>query len=606
MARTTAAAPLHVSSGSIVLAGITPNAIHDSAVTQVGQLDPTTVLTINMILPLRNMAALQALVSSVGNGGSYLTQQQFDDQFGVPVQQVAAVERWGSANGLHTTFTAGDGSIVSLQGSTAAVAAALNVSINTYRGANGLVFFANSDDPQLPATLGVLSVDGLNNLPRFHALTQANSQAVARAALNTVRDSANGLWPVDLRRAYDVGHGYDGTGQVIGFTGWGAPVPNSDFQNFANATGEPRIVGGTAQDGGPATSTAPDQIDWIYSNGVDTTTDAQAETAMDTEYAHGMAPHAHLRYWLSDQVGTCPNCSGDGIGLENAISMAANDPQVHVVSNSWGRREASSPTDPFYLAVDQELLHAVSVGTTFYFAAGDAGTDSGGTGLPSYPADDANVVTVGGTTLSRTADGSYAGEQVWADPSRGVGGGAGCSRVIPAPAFQNTAAVNTVATCTLANNVRGRAEPDVAADADPDTGVDVYDQGSDREMGGASLAVLLWAGMAAVANQYAAAHGLPSLGWAAPKIYTLAGSSRYTTDFHDVITGSTAGSSTYTAGIGWDQASGWGSIDWYNWVRDILGSGAALSTPAGTVGDSPLPRSRQPMAVHPLPDPGKA
>jgi subtilase family serine protease len=604
MALTTTAAPLPVGSGTIALAGIIPNAIHDSAVTQVGQLDPTTVLTINMILPLRNMAALQALVSSVGNGGIYLTQQQFDDQFGVPVPRVAAVQRWGSANGLQTTFTAGDGSIVSLQGSSAAVAAALHVSINTYRGADGVVFFANSTAPQLPATLGVLSVDGLNNLPRFRSLTQATSQALARAAQNTVRDTASGLWPVDFRRAYDVGHGYDGTGQVIGFTGWGAPVPNSDFQNFANATGEPRIVGGTPQNGGTATSTTPDQIDWIYSNGVDTTTDAQAETAMDTEYAHGVAPHAHLRYWLSDQIGTCPNCSGDGIGLENAISMAANDPQVHVVSNSWGRGEASSPTDPFYLAVDQELMHAVAVGTTFYFAAGDAGTDSGGTGLPSYPADDANVVTVGGTTLSRNADGSYTSEQVWANPSQSAGGGAGCSSVIPAPAFQNSAAVNTVATCALANNVRGRAEPDVAADADPNTGADVYYQGSDQELGGASLAVSLWAGMAAVANQYAAVHGLPPLGWAAPNIYTLAGSSRYNTDFHDVTAGSTVGSSTYKAGIGWDQASGWGSIDWYYWVRDILGSGTAMSTPAGTVGDRPLPRSHQPMAVHPLPDPG--
>jgi subtilase family serine protease len=574
---------------------LVPTLVLNHQAVPIGVRDPAAQLTINLVLPLRNSAALAAYVANEADRGIYLTQQQFNDQFGVPASQVGAVRQWGLLHGLQTTFTASDGTIVSLRGSTAAVAAALQVAINTYRGPDGRVFYANAQDPILPAALGVLTVDGLNNIPRFHTLSQARSLAVFHAAAPRPFNNGNGYWPADFRLAYDVGHGYDGTGQVIGFTLWGAPVPNSDFQNFATATGEPKIIGGAAQNGGTSTSTTADQIDWIYSNGVDTSTDAQGETAMDTEYAHGMAPHAHLRYWLGDE--TCDpisgDCGGSDQGLENAISMAASDPQVHAVSNSWGGGEAPSLTDPFYFATNQEFQHAVSVGTTFYFSSGDTGTDSGGPGEPAYPADSPDVVTVGGTTLTLNGDGSYNSEQVWNDWLFGNGAGAGCSGVIQQPSFQDIAAVDNVATCTLTSNsaMRGRAEPDVVADADPSTGADVYYDGTDQEVGGTSLSAPLWAGMSAVADRFASVNGRSPIGWAAPKIYALAtNSAKYATDFHDVTSGSTEGSLTFNAGPGWDQATGWGSIDWYAWVQDIVPPATGpTNTPTST--PSPTPAS---------------
>jgi hypothetical protein len=340
--------------------------------------------------------------------------------------------------------------------------------------------------------------------------------------------------------------------------------------------------------------TTPDQIDWVYTNGADQTTDAQDETAMDVEYAHGMAPHAHLVYFLGDQIGTCPDCGGSDAGLESAISLAANDPLLHVVSDSWSSDDETNPaSDPFARSLDQSFEHAVAVGTTFFFSSGDSGSNSGGTGRASYPAESPYVVSVGGTSLSANVSGGWSSETVWSSS------GAGCAYAYSQPAWQDVAGVlaeefkqqaSNPSFCMSSSQMQ-RFEPDVAADADPNTGADVYYDGSHRKVGGTSLAAPLWAGMAASGNRYASANGLPALGWLAPKLYTLASSStKYAVDFHDVTSGSVTGSRTYPADTGWDEATGWGSIDWWDWVRDIadpaavyLGmSGAPLSTSVGT------------------------
>ncbi|HVA93054.1 MAG TPA: hypothetical protein VNL71_24810, partial [Chloroflexota bacterium] len=134
--------------------------------------------------------------------------------------------------------------------------------------------------------------------------------------------------------------------------------------------------------------------------------------------------------------------------------------------------------------------------------------------------------------------------------------------------------------CTF-SSVTNRFEPDIAADADPATGAQVYYTDNTvnppahtfSPVGGTSLAAPLWAGMAVVADRYAAQNSLARIGWAAPKIYALAANAtKYGLDFHDVPAGGTInGSILYPTGPGWDEATGWGSIDWWNWVRDMVG-----------------------------------
>jgi kumamolisin len=517
------------------LTGQTPTIVVNGQATLLGVHAAGSPLTINVSLPLQNQAALQTYLANEAGRGIYLTQEQFDATYGAPAAQVQAVTQWATAAGLQPIFTSGDNTLITLRGSTAAVAAALQVTINDYRRSDGTLFYANDRDATVPTALGITAISGLNNIPRWHVLQQPAMRALFRSG---------GYFPSDFRTAYDVaGHGYDGTGQTIGFTLWGTSVPNSDLAAFAGTTGDVAMSAGTG----------PDQIEWIPVNGGSSATDALVETAMDVESAHGIATHAHLKYWLGDEVCSGGLCGGSDTGLEDAIAAAANDSSLHVVSNSWGGGEAPSTSDPFTSATTNSFEHAVAVGTTFYFGSGDNGSDSGGSGLPSYPADSQYVVAVGGTTLNTTGNFAYSSESAWS------GSGGGCSTIFTRPSWQTGVGA---ATCS------GRAVPDVAADADPNTGAYVYVQGTGQQVAGTSLATPLFAGMAAVADRYAAQNSLARIGWAAPKIYSLANSGSYSSAFHDI----TSGNNGYPAGPGWDEATGWGSIDWWNWVRAIVGA----------------------------------
>src|SRR5207253_10667243 len=152
----------------------------------------------------------------------------------------------------------------------------------------------------------------------------------------------------------------------------------------------------------------------------------------------------------------------------------------------------------------------------------------------------------------------------------------GCSTVFARPSWQVGV---SAATCA------GRAEPDVAADADPNTGAYVYSQASAQPVGGTSLAAPLWAGMAADVNRYLGANGKPLMGFSAPRLYQLAtNATTYSRDFHDV----TSGNNGYPAGPGWDEATGWGSPNLANLAADWPGGGGS---PTSTATSTPVPPS---------------
>ncbi len=562
------------STGSVILVGETPTEVRSGVAQLIGAADVAAPMTIDVLLPYRNQAVLASFIANQADQGIYLTHDQFDAQFAPTTDQVGAVQAWAVQNGLSSTYVSADGTTITLQGTTAAVERALAVQVNSYRSPAHGTYFAASADPVVPANLGILAVTGLNSIVRFHAMSHAASRP------------ANGYTPANFRSIYDSGSSYDGTNQVIGFTLWGNALQNSDLSGFATATGDTAMSGQVVT---TPTNSGADQIEWVYSNGADTHTDAWIETAMDVEYAHGMAPHAHLVYYLGNEICDSSGCGGSEVGLENAISMAVNNSAIHVVSNSWGGGEEISPLDAFGTALESDFLQAAAEGTTFYFSSGDAGTDSGGTGQPSYPADSPNVVSVGGTTLSTSGSTTYSGETTWNVSGNG-GGGAGCSSVFAKPSYQNS----------VSTSCSGRAEPDVSADANPNTGADVYVNGANVVVGGTSLAAPLWAGMAAVADRYAQVNGLARIGWANPKIYALAeNAAKYAADFHDVTSGTTYGSVSYSAGPGWDRATGWGSIDVSHYLCDIVGAvggcvgNTATATPVPpTVTRTPVPATQ--------------
>jgi len=563
------------------LRGQTPLVVVDGSATPHGQQNPATPLTLTIGLAAHDSTALDALIVAASDPtspsyGHYLTPAQYMARFAPTDAEVKAVRDWASGAGLTVDGVSPDHLIVTVHAATRQVEQALGVTINDYN-VSGRAFRANDRDPVIPANLDIHAISGLSTLHHFHT-------ALAHPATRVSAVRSDGYYPNDFRTAYNMGPVGDGSGQTIGLTLWGAPVAQSDLDQFAINPGTTRLADGQA---------GADGIDWIPVNGGSSDTTDLGETAMDVEYAHGVAPGSHLKYWLSDcsYDPTTNQCNPSDMGLEQAISDAANDTSLHVVSNSWGGGEATSADDPFVSITNASFQHAASVGTTFYFSSGDSGEyGDGATVSPSYPVDSPYVVAVGGTNLTTDASYAYSGETAWsctsltrctAPPPDGTGGSGGdCSTVFARPAWQTGVGA---ATCS------GRAEPDVAADADPNTGADVYYQGIAQPIGGTSLATPLWSGMAAITNRYLAAQGQPLMGFSAPRIYQLAtNATTAARDFHDV----TSGSNGHPTGTGWDEVTGWGSPNLANLAADWTGAGGIpVATATSLPNTTPSPSS---------------
>lgn len=566
------------------LRGQTPGVVVDGEAHLLSPHNQADVLTVALGLSVRDSAALDALIAAASDPsspsyGHYLTNQEYYDRFAPTEAQAAAVRAWTASRGLEVMATSPDNLLVVVKGTTARVERAFSTTIDDYR-LDGKTFRSNAGDVALPAGLAINAVSGLSTLHRPRAL---------RAPLDT---RGGGYFPRDFQAAYNTASVGIGANQTIGFTLWGAPLPQSDLTTFATHTGSPPLTIGSGAS----------QIEFISPTGVSTDTSVLVETALDAETAHGLASSAHLKYWLGNCIyDKAPGvCDPSDAGLELAVSDAANDASLHVVSNSWGGYEATSTNDPFVANIDPFLQHAAAVGTTFYFSTGDQGAYSGATTstgppAPSYPADSQYVVAVGGTNLQTTASNgySYSSETAWScatesicfDQNRG-GSGGGCSSVFSRPTWQIG---------VVAGGCVGRAIPDVSAAGDPATGAYVAFDGQTGQYGGTSLSAPLWAGMAADVNQCLAANNAPLMGFSAPRIYQLTiNPITYSRDFHDVVSGSNG---AYSAGTGWDEVTGWGSPNLANLAVDWPATGPISCTTNATAS----PTSIATLAASPTP-----
>lgn len=513
-----------------------PSVASNPSAVRLTPISPSKSLFITFGLSLRHGRALNAFIARDAVHGHYLTQAQFDNRFGRTKAQIGQVKQWARASGYHVAYVSRDGLTISARAPVAAVTRSLHVTIDRYRIQHRAVF-ANTTKPVVPRRLGIQTVSGLDDLHH------ARPAGIRRMSVPDV-----GFTPHEFRLAYNLeGHGADGTGQTIGLTGFGPTISNGDLAAFASDTGDPALSSCKS-------CTGPDKVQWIEI-GKQSNVDA-TEEALDVEVAHGVALHSHLKYWLGGDGSDAP--------MEATLSAAANDPSLHVVSNSWGDTAIRSRNDAFVRQTTASFKHAVAVGTTFYFSTGDNGVDSGCNNpsnhcdLASYPADSPFVVAVGGTNLQMDSKfTSWTGETAWGT-TRDDSSGGGCASFFARPHWQRGV---KAATC------KGRAVPDISADGDPASGAEVWFQGTPEVVGGTSLSAPLMTGMAAVTNRYLALDSHAGMGFAAPEIYRLARSATYNGYFHDVL----CGSNGHPAGFGWDEVTGWGSIDWYAYTRGFAG-----------------------------------
>ena len=275
------------------------------------------------------------------------------------------------------------------------------------------------------------------------------------------------------------------------------------------------------------------------------------EISLDVEWAHVMAPTATIDLLLAKSASTA--------NLVGAWNYALTNHKGSVISNSWGSSSTCSTS------MQSALSKAKTNHVTILASAGDSGAWGTGTSQSiESPADCNGVLTVGGTTLNVDSNGNYLSEQAWGSSCiAGTGTGGGFVTGTAEPSYQANAAIFDPYALL--------GKPDVAAVADPCTGVWVYDSQTYSGwtstwgvVGGTSLSCPLWAGFLADVNQMRAAQlptplnpvGVALIPFLYSSIYGHAGSgTAYGTDFHDVISGTNG----LPAGQGWDPDTGLGT-----------------------------------------------
>ncbi|HEY5102751.1 MAG TPA: S53 family peptidase [Steroidobacteraceae bacterium] len=406
-----------------------------------------------------------------------------------------------------------------LSGTAAAFSAAFGVTLRNYVHPNGS-YRGRKGSITVPKSLApiIQGVFGLDNRPQAvpHFQVRDAAGAAASAAFSVPA----------LAKLYDFPLGLDGSGQCIGLIELGGGFRTADVESYFAALGldMPGVIAVSVDHATntPTSASGPD-----------------GEVMLDIEVAAAIAPKAHIAVYFA------PNTSR---GFLDAITVALHDTDNKpvVLSISWGSAEAGW-TSQAMQQFDQAFQTAAALGVTVCVAAGDNGSADGQSDKLAhvdFPASSAYALACGGTTLSASGA-AISGEVVWNDgPNSATGGGV--SDVFALPSYQAGAQVPASAN---PGGRRGRGVPDVAGDADPNTGYQVRVDGQNLVIGGTSAVAPLWAGLIALCNQKV---GKP-IGFLNPLLYgSLAGKGLC----RDIKSGNNG---AYAAGAGWDACTGWGS-----------------------------------------------
>lgn len=388
-------------------------------------------------------------------------------------------------------------------------------------------FRHRSGELSVPADLEgvVTAVLGLDNRPQARALFRVSAASV----------SGTSYTPLDLARIYAM-PAADGAGQTVAVIELGGGFSQSDLTTYFSGLGvrAPEVTAASVDGAVNVPGQAP--------------TGADGEVLLDIEVVGAVAPAAHVVVYFA------PNTDA---GFLDAVSTAAHaTPTPTAMSISWGQSE-DAWTGQACSAMDAAFADACALGVTVTVASGDAGSsDKAGSARGAhvdFPASSPHVLACGGTHLvADAATGVVSSETVWNDGAgRGATGG-GVSDVFPLPAWQASAGVPPSPTGRHRKATSGRGVPDVAGDADPETGYQVRVDGKDMVIGGTSAVAPLWAGFVC---RLAQLRGKP-FGLVQPDIYAGVTPGHGPAGFRDITTGSNG---HWKAGPGWDPCTGLGT-----------------------------------------------
>lgn len=557
-------------------------------------------------------ADLQALLAAQQDPTSpsyhqWLTPEEFGARFGVADADIAKVRSWLEKRGFTVDGVSRSKNRITFSGTVEEVEATFRTEMHYYK-VDGETHFAASQDVGVPAALSslVLAVTNLSTFrPKPHVRFKG-PQPVVNPNFTSSQTGSHFLTPRDVATIYDMNAaynaGYNGAGQSIAVVGQ-SDIVMTDIENFQTAAGF------SVKD--PVRKLASSTLPGIVSGD-------EAESDIDLEYTSTIANGATIYFVYS------------AAGAFDAVNYAVQNKTAPIISVSYGLCETSLGSAG-YSSLNSVLAQAATQGQSVVAASGDAGsTDCSGTaGLTTaqqqavavdFPASSQYVTGMGGTefpaadvattntTYWQAATGSdvvssalkYIPEQVWNDDvAVGVlsSGGGGVSTLTPRPTWQ-TGVPGIPPSGTF------RFVPDVSLSSSPNNAGYLYCSNDTSTKvtgscshgfrdtnntnltvaGGTSFAAPIFAGMLAIVNQkLGKAQGLVN-----PTLYTLAASAAtYASAFHDIASGGNqcALSSTticsgpavseYAATTGYDEASGLGSVDFFNLLSAWPGSSTA-------------------------------
>jgi subtilase family serine protease len=530
----------------------------------VGKLPATQTLHFDIVLPLRDRAGLQAFVEEVNDPTSsshhqFLTPKEFTSRFGPSQEDWDALVAFAKASGFQIINGTREERDLRLTGTVANIEKAFHVTMGTYQDpTEERTFFAVDREPTVDLPFQLWHITGLDNNSKPHPMYVKKSDYAKAHGIDpskVVTHATTGSGPSasflgsDMRAAYYEGTALTGTGQNIAlfeFLG----------TDLADLTTYYKNVGQTEPYTPTLISTGGYSTSCTESSGCDDT-----EQTLDMTQAMGMAPGSTMLYMY-----VCGNSSTiSDTACISAMVSTASAPLSKQISCSWGW----TPADPSTL--DPYFEQMASQGQNFFAAAGDSSAWSASN--EAWPADDANIVSVGGTDLTTaSAAGPWKSETAWADSGGGISPDS-----IPIPSWQK---LSGVITSSNRGSTTLRNGPDVAANANFTFYV-CADQTTctANDYGGTSFAAPMWAGYLALANEQAATNG-DSIGFIDPIIYPAALTSSYGTYFHDITSGSCG---TYSGITGYDLCTGWGSPN----TTGLINLFAGTTTPSFTLSDSP-------------------
>jgi kumamolisin len=497
--------------------------------TLLGPADPSERVQVSVFLRGRDDPGLRERVSRLAAGDPSCRQlghEDFTRLFGADPADMAAVKTFAANNGLSVVEAHADRCTVVLAGTVAQLEVAFGVKLQQFAHPSGN-FRGCLGSIELPIELSgiVRAVLGLDNRPQAQPHFRMRGPQAATSVSPHATPGA--FSPVQLATLYDFPTA-TGQGQCVAILELGGGFTQTDLRTyFGNlGVGTPTVTA-VSVDGG---ENAPDGD----ANGPD------GEVMLDIEVVGAVAPEATIAVYFA------PNTDA---GFLDAVTTAVHDTtnKPSVLSISWGSAEANW-TQQAMMAMDDAFQAAAALGVTICVASGDNGSSDGvtdGADHVDFPASSPFALACGGTSL-RASNNNITSEVVWNDGANGGAGGGGVSAFFPVPSWQT--GVRATSSSGATKVLKNRGVPDVAGDADPQTGYEVRIDGTDTIIGGTSAVAPLWAGLLARINQLAG----KSVGLIQPQLYKNPHALR------DITQGNNG---DFSASPGWDACTGLGSPD---------------------------------------------